>query len=130
MITPVEATAPLDVTANNDAIVPPEVTTTNINVTTCVQVEAMRMYCGLDLDELEALLNDNNILYVEPLSVDTSLVKPIRVIPKTIVGRYPKVPKPSVKIFNGQRPKAPKPIAKPVSTELNNPIVIDVTSHF
>lgn len=38
--------------------------------------EAIKRYCGIELDALEALLNDEDIMDIEPPSVGTSPVKP------------------------------------------------------
>ncbi|CAI8591386.1 unnamed protein product [Vicia faba] len=46
---------------------------------------------GIDPDELEALLNDDHILDIAPLRIDTSPVKNNRLGPRTFIGKCPKV---------------------------------------
>lgn len=58
----------------------PEATPSQSEVTPATQLsvgsaEAMKIYCGIDPDELEILLNDDDILDIEPFNVDTSPVK-------------------------------------------------------
>ncbi|CAI8604557.1 unnamed protein product [Vicia faba] len=101
----------------------PEVNLTQSSVSF---VEAMKMYCGIDPDELEALLNDDYILDVESLCVGTSPAKSNRHGPKIYVGPIPKVPKPVVKTFIGQRPKVSKTTVKSVPTEANKPSISDL----
>lgn len=111
--------------------------------------EVIRMYCRIDPNELVALLNDEDILYIEPLSVDTSPAKlhvpakqPVNVNPisfdittasyalvqqpvrtKTTVRNYigakPKVPKSTVITFISLKPKFPKSIVKPMPNDTN-----------
>lgn len=48
----------------------------NMTPATQVSNEAIRMYYGINPDELAVLLNDEDILDIEPLSFDTSSAKP------------------------------------------------------
>lgn len=96
--------------------------------------ETMRMYYGIDPDELTALLNDEDILDIEPLSVNTSPAKPpvnvnpinfdtttvrIKPIVITFIAAKQKVPKYVLRTFIGPRPKLPKSTVKPMPTDTN-----------
>lgn len=89
------------------------------------------MYCGIDPGELAALLNNDDILDIEPLNVDTSPAKPlvpskqlvnvnlVKPTVKTFIGAKPKVPKPAVRTFIGLRPKLSKFTVNPMQTKTN-----------
>ena len=61
----------------------------------------MRIYCGIYSDELEALLNDDEILDIIPLNIEESLgpcpAKKTKSGPKTFIGKCPKSPKSTIK---------------------------------
>ncbi|XP_058744588.1 uncharacterized protein LOC131617289 [Vicia villosa] len=91
---------------------------------TVSSAEAMKRYCGIDPDELEALLDDEEILDIAPLRIDTSPVKSKRPGPKTFIGKCPKVPKtvkPSI------APKVSKAANKPTMSTMSDPVKVMIS---
>ncbi|XP_058742781.1 uncharacterized protein LOC131615651 [Vicia villosa] len=86
---------------------------------TVSSAEAMKKYCGIDPDELEALLDDEEILDIAPLRIDTSPVKSKRSGPKTFIGKCPKVPKP---VKPSIAPKVSKAANKPTMSTMSDPV--------
>ncbi|CAI8615419.1 unnamed protein product [Vicia faba] len=85
---PEENYAPTDVTPTQHGV--------HLSQNSVTLSEAMKIYYGIDPDELEALLNDDDILDIPPLRIDTSPAKNNMPGPKIFIGKCPKASKPVV----------------------------------
>ncbi|XP_058762568.1 uncharacterized protein LOC131635949 [Vicia villosa] len=74
---------------------------------------SLKKYCGIDAETLAKILDDDEILDVQPLNVDTS---PVKRTVRTFVGKAPKVVKKTSKstASSSSRPTCSEPVKKPI----------------
>ncbi|XP_058752080.1 uncharacterized protein LOC131625205 [Vicia villosa] len=83
---------------------------------------SLKKYCGIDAETLAKILDDDEILDVQPLNVDTS---PVKRTVKTFVGKAPKVVKKTSKstASSSSRPTCSEPVKKPIQKHKPKKIV-------